>query len=136
MAEFPCLRQRACHMLGGHGSCFRLLVPAPAPAPASRQASRQAAEAEVVAAAHSDLRAKRLAHDAASLAFGVARELRREVGPTALAALLLFMGLGIMDMRVAGRVFLQEKTLLQKPSAVQKMQHGRMANSVESLVAC
>ena len=51
---------------------------------------------------------------AASLAFGVVRELRREVGPTALAALLLFMGLGIMDMRVAGRVFLQEKTLLQK----------------------
>ena len=55
-----------------------------------------------------------LAREAACLPFGVVRELRREVGPTALAALLLFMGLGIMDMRVAGRVFLQEKTLLQK----------------------
>eukprot|EP01045_Picozoa_sp_COSAG04_P010898 COSAG04_NODE_684_length_11170_cov_4.232228_2_plen_220_part_00 len=61
----------------------------------------QTLRCKVVAAAHSDLRAKRLAHDAASLAFGVACGLRREVGPSALAVLLLVMGLGMMDIRVA-----------------------------------
>ena len=55
---------------------------------------------EVVAAAYREHWAKCLAHDAACLPFGMVGELRRKLGPIALAVLLLFMGVGIMNIRV------------------------------------
>ena len=42
-----------------------------------------------------------LAYDAACLPFGMVGELRRKLSPTALAVLLLFMGVGIMNFRVS-----------------------------------
>ena len=41
------------------------------------------------------------ARGAACLPFGMVGELRRQLGPVALAVLLLFMGVGIMDIRVS-----------------------------------
>ena len=42
-----------------------------------------------------------LAYDAACLPFGMVGELRRKLSPIALAVLLLFMGVGIMNIRVS-----------------------------------
>ena len=62
---------------------------------------REAAEAEVSAAALRVLWAMCLACDAACLPFGMVGELRRKLSPIALAVLLLFMGVGIMNIRVS-----------------------------------
>ena len=62
---------------------------------------REAAEAEVLAAALRVLWAMCLACDAACLPFGMVGELRRKLSPIALAVLLLFMGVGIMNIRVS-----------------------------------
>ena len=66
-----------------------------------REWLREAAEAEVSAAALRVLWAMCLAYDAACLPFGMVGELRRKLGPIALAVLLLFMGVGIMNIRVS-----------------------------------
>ena len=57
-----------------------------------RERLREAAEVEVPAAADHEHWAKCLAHDAACLPFGMVGELRRQLGPVALAVLLLGMG--------------------------------------------
>ena len=44
---------------------------------------------------------KLVSYDAASLPFGMVGELRRKLGPIVLLVLLLFMGVGIMDIRVS-----------------------------------
>ena len=62
---------------------------------------REAAEAEVSAAALRVLWAMCLAYDAACLPFGMVGELRRKLSPIALAVLLLFMGVGMMNIRVS-----------------------------------
>ena len=62
---------------------------------------REATEAEVAAAVECEVRAYGSARDAACLPFGVVGELRRKLGPIALAVLLLFMGVGIMNIRVS-----------------------------------
>ena len=66
-----------------------------------REWLREAAEAEVSAAALRVLWAMCLACDAACLPFGMVGELRRKLSPIALAVLLLFMGVGIMNIRVS-----------------------------------
>ena len=66
-----------------------------------REWLREAAEAEVSAAALRVLWAMCLAYDAACLPFGMVGELRRKLSPIALAVLLLFMGVGIMNIRVS-----------------------------------
>ena len=66
-----------------------------------REWLREAAEAEDSAAALRVLWAMCLACDAACLPFGMVGELRRKLGPIALAVLLLFMGVGIMNIRVS-----------------------------------
>ena len=66
-----------------------------------REWLREAAEAEVSAAALRVLWAMCLAYDAACLPFGMVGELRRKLSPIALALLLLFMGVGIMNIRVS-----------------------------------
>ena len=58
-------------------------------------------EAEAVAAVECEVRANGSARDAACLPFGMVGELRRKLGPIALAVLLLFMGVGIMNIRVS-----------------------------------
>ena len=55
---------------------------------------------EVSVAALRVLWAMCLACDAACLPFGMVGELRRKLSPIALAVLLLFMGVGIMNIRV------------------------------------
>ena len=62
---------------------------------------REATEAEVAAAVECEVRAYGSARDAACLPFGMVGELRRKLGPIALAVLLLFMGVGIMNIRVS-----------------------------------
>ena len=62
---------------------------------------REATEAEVAAAVECEVRAYGSARDAACLPFGMVGELRRKLGPIALAVLLLFMGVGIMNFRVS-----------------------------------
>ena len=62
---------------------------------------REATEAEVAAAVECDVRAYGSARDAACLPFEVVGELRRKLGPIALAVLLLFMGVGMMNIRVS-----------------------------------
>ena len=62
---------------------------------------REAAEVEVPAAADRVDWAICLAHDAACLPSGMVGELRRKLGPIALAVVLLFMGVGIMNIRVS-----------------------------------
>ena len=66
-----------------------------------REWLREAAEAEVSAAAFRVHWAMCLAYDAACLPFGMVGELRRKLSPIALAVLLLFMGVGIMNIRVS-----------------------------------
>ena len=66
-----------------------------------REWLREAAEAEVSAAALRVLWAMCLACDAACLPFGMVGELRRKLSPIALAVSLLFMGVGIMNIRVS-----------------------------------
>ena len=66
-----------------------------------REWLREATEAEVSAAALRVLWAMCLAYDAACLPFGMVGELRRKLSPIALAVLLLFMGVGIMNIRVS-----------------------------------
>ena len=66
-----------------------------------REWLREAAEAEVPAAAFRVHWAMCLAYDAACLPFGMVGELRRKLSPIALAVLLLFMGVGIMNIRVS-----------------------------------
>ena len=66
-----------------------------------REWLREAAEAEVSAAALRVLWAMCLAYDAACLPFGMVGELRRKLSPIALAVLLLFMGVGMMNIRVS-----------------------------------
>ena len=62
---------------------------------------REATEAEVAAAVECEVRAYGSARDAACLPFGMVGELRRKLSPIALAVLLLFMGVGIMNIRVS-----------------------------------
>ena len=57
---------------------------------------REATEAEVAAAVECEVRAYGSARDAACLPFGMVGELRRKLGPIALAVLLLFMGVGMI----------------------------------------
>ena len=64
-------------------------------------AMREAAEAEVSAAAYREHWAKCLAHDAACLPFGMVGELRRKLSPITTLVLLLFMGVGMMNIRVS-----------------------------------
>eukprot|EP01045_Picozoa_sp_COSAG04_P046671 COSAG04_NODE_17036_length_481_cov_0.926702_1_plen_134_part_00 len=61
-----------------------------------RERLKEAAEAEVAAAVECEVRASGSARDAACLPFGVVGELRRKLGPIALAVLLLVMGAGMM----------------------------------------
>ena len=58
---------------------------------------REATEAEVAAAVECEVRAYGSARDAACLPFGMVGELRRKLGPIALAVLLLFMAVGMLD---------------------------------------
>ena len=67
----------------------------------ARSSMREAAEAEVSAAALRVLWVMCLACDAACLPFGMVGELRRKLSPIALAVLLLFVGVGIMNIRVS-----------------------------------
>eukprot|EP01045_Picozoa_sp_COSAG04_P000533 COSAG04_NODE_13_length_42806_cov_92.030323_6_plen_202_part_00 len=62
---------------------------------------REATEAEVAAAVECEVRAYGSARDAACLPSGMVGELRRKLDPIALAVLLLFMGVGIMNIRVS-----------------------------------
>ena len=66
-----------------------------------RERLREATEAEVSAAALRVLWAMCLAYDAACLPFGMVGELRRKLSPIAIAVLLLFMGVDLMDIRVS-----------------------------------
>jgi len=66
------------------------------PSSRTRERLKEAAEAEVAAAVGCEVRANGSARDAACLPFGVVGELRRKLGPIALAVLLLFMGVGMM----------------------------------------
>ena len=66
-----------------------------------RERLEEVAEAEVPAAAFRVHWAMCLAYDAACLPFGMVGELRRKLSPIALAVLLLFMGVGIMNIRVS-----------------------------------
>ena len=66
-----------------------------------REWLREAAEAEVSAAALRVLWAMCLACDAACLPFGMVGELRRKLSPITTLELLLFMGVGIMNIRVS-----------------------------------
>ena len=50
-----------------------------------------------MAAVECEVRAYGSARDAACLPFGMVGELRRKLGPIALAVVLLFMGVGIMN---------------------------------------
>ena len=66
-----------------------------------REWLREAAEAEVSAAAFRVHWAMCLAYDAACLPFGVVGELRRKLSPITTLELLLFMGVGMMNIRVS-----------------------------------
>ena len=66
-----------------------------------REWLREAAEAEVSAAALRVLWAMCLACDAACLPFGMVGELRRKLSPITTLVLLLFMGVGMMNIRVS-----------------------------------
>ena len=56
---------------------------------------------EAAAAVECEVRATGSARDAACLPSGMVGELRRKLGPIALAVVLLFMGVGIMNIRVS-----------------------------------
>ena len=62
---------------------------------------REATEAEATAAAIGQEDWELVTCDAASLPFGMVGELRRKLGPIVLLVLLLFMGVGIMNIRVS-----------------------------------
>ena len=66
-----------------------------------REWLREAAEAEVSAAAFRVHWAMCLAYDAACLPFGMVGELRRKLSPITTLVLLLFMGVGMMNIRVS-----------------------------------
>ena len=66
-----------------------------------RERLEEVAEAEVSAAAFRVHWAMCLAYDAACLPFGMVGELRRKLSPIAIAVLLLFMGVDLMDIRVS-----------------------------------
>ena len=66
-----------------------------------RERLREAMEAEAAAAVECEVRANRSARDAACLPSGMVGELRRKLGPIALAVVLLFMGVGMMNIRVS-----------------------------------
>ena len=66
-----------------------------------RLRDREAAEAEAAAAAFEQEDWELVTFDAAGLPFGRVGELRRKLGPIVLLVLLLFMGVGIMDIRVS-----------------------------------
>ena len=66
-----------------------------------RERLREAAEAEAAAAAIAQEDWELVTCDAAGLPFGMVGELRRKLGPIVLLVLLLFMGVGIMDIRVS-----------------------------------
>ena len=66
-----------------------------------REWLREATEAEAAAAAIEQEDWELVTCDAAGLPFGMVGELRRMLGPIALAVLLLFMGVGIMNIRVS-----------------------------------
>ena len=66
-----------------------------------RERLEEVAEAEVPAAAFRVHWAMCLAYDAACLPFGMVGELRRKLSPIAIAVLLLFMGVDLMDIRVS-----------------------------------
>ena len=61
---------------------------------------REATEAEATAAAIGQEDWELVTCDAASLPFGMVGELRRKLGPIVLLVLLLFMGVGMMNIRV------------------------------------
>ena len=79
---------------------------------------REAAEAEVSAAALRVLWAMCLAYDAACLPFGMVGELRRKLSPIALAVLLLFMGVGMMNIRVSAEFPSSASVLHSSNSAI------------------
>ena len=62
---------------------------------------REAAEAEAAAAAIEQEDWELVTCDAAGLPFGMVGELRRKLSPIAIAVLLLFMGVDLMDIRVS-----------------------------------
>ena len=68
-----------------------------------RERLREAAEAEVSAAAYREHWAKCLAYDAACQPFGMVGELRRKLSPITTLVLLLFMGVGMMNIRVSAQ---------------------------------
>ena len=87
--------------------------------------SREAAEAEVSAAALRVLWAMCLACDAACLPFGMVGELRRKLSPIALAVLLLFMGVGIMNIRVSAEFpCLRQRAAFRRRRAARRAEHG------------
>ena len=62
---------------------------------------REATEVEATAAAIGQEDWELVTCDAASLPFGMVGELRRKLGPVVLLVLLLFMGVGMMNIRVS-----------------------------------
>ena len=66
-----------------------------------RERLREATEAEAAAAAIEQEDWELVTCDAAGLPFGMVGELRRKLSPIVLLVLLLFMGVGMMDIRVS-----------------------------------
>ena len=94
-----------------------------------REWLKEAAEAEVAAAAECEVRANGSARDAACLPFGMVGELRRKLGPIALAVLLVFMGVGIMNIRVSA-----EFPCLRQRAAFSIKRGQKVLNSMFSTV--
>ena len=83
-----------------------------------------------------DVWAKRLAHDAACQPFGMVGELRRKLGPIVLLVLLLFMGVGIMNIRVSAESFRACASVLHSGRrSSTRPQNSRVFSFIEGRIA-